>query len=212
VVDGFYTHLANPFINANQTELPSGVAVITKRNGSGATVAGVNIEANLAFADQWIIQAGGTLQMAEYAEAEELWAPENITDANQDSVVATRNILRTPAAYGYLTTSWTPTKALSLSASGIFTGPMHVPHVIDPETEFTVIERTPSFMELNLKGTYEFALDEDAHLYVSVGVQNVFNSFQEDFDVGADRDAGYVYGPIRPRTLFVSLKYHFAGF
>jgi outer membrane receptor for ferrienterochelin and colicins len=212
VIDGFYTHLDNPFINANQTELPSGVAVITKRNGSGATVSGANVEANIAFSDQLIIQAGGTLQMAQYDEAEELWAPEAMSDANQDSVVQTTNLLRTPNAYGYITTTWTPTQALSLSASGVFTGAMDVPHVIDPDTEYTILERTPGFAELNIKATYEIPLDDAFHLDLSVGVQNILNSFQNDFDIGADRDAGYVYGPVRPRTFFVGMKFHFEKF
>ncbi len=212
VVDGFYTHLENPFINANQVELPNGIAVITKRNGSGATVAGVNLEANLAFSDQLIIQAGGTVQMAEYDEAEELWAPEEVTDSNQDSILNTNDLLRTPNVYGYLTTTWNPTQALSLSASSVFTGPMDVPHVIDPDTEFTILERTPSFFELNLKGTYTFKLDEDFDFDLSVGVQNLFNSFQDDFDVGPDRDASYIYGPVRPRTIFVGVKFHFEKF
>ncbi len=212
VVDGFHTHLENPFINANQTQLPNGIAVISKRNGSGAAVAGANVEANLAFSDKWIVQAGGTVQMAEYEKAEEIWAPEEITDANQDSIVTTSNLLRTPNTYGYLTTTWNPTKSLSLSASSIYTGPMDVPHVIDPDTEYTILERTPSFVELNLKGAYKIKLDEAFHLDLSVGVQNLFNNYQEDFDLGADRDAGYIYGPVRPRTLFMSLKFHFERF
>jgi len=209
VIDGFYTYLQNPFITANQVELPSGVAVITKRNGEGALVAGTNLEANLAFSSKLILQMGGTLQTAAYEEAEEIWAPETITDANQDSVITSKNLLRTPNAYGYLTTTWTPVEPLSLSASGIFTGSMDVPHVIDPNSEYTILEHTPAFFELNLKATYELPLSEDFHLDLSAGVQNIFNSFQEDFDTGADRDAGYIYGPVRPRTVFAGVKFHF---
>jgi outer membrane receptor for ferrienterochelin and colicins len=40
----------------------------------------------------------------------------------------------------------------------------------------------------------------------SVGIQNLFNSFQRDLDTGPDRDAGYVYGPMRPRTFLLSLR------
>jgi outer membrane receptor for ferrienterochelin and colicins len=86
---------------------------------------------------------------------------------------------------------------------------MDVPHIIDPETEFTVLESTPSFFELNSKVTYELKLDDRFHLDIFGGVQNIFNSFQEDFDRGADRDAGYVYGPVRPRTFFAGVKVHF---
>ncbi len=212
VLDGFYTHLSNPFINANQTELPNGIAVITKRNGSGATVAGVNAEVNLAFSDKLIIQAGATVQTAKYDETEEIWSPKESNESNQDSIITTNNLLRTPDAYGFLTATWTPTDQFDLSVSSVFTGPMDVAHVIDPNNEFTILERTPSFAELNLKGTYKIPLDEDLHIDLSLGVQNIFNSFQNDLDVGADRDAGYIFGPLRPRTFFISFKFHFLRF
>ena len=42
---------------------------------------------------------------------------------------------------------------------------------------------------------------------LSFGVKNLFDSFQEDFDVGPTRDSDYVYGPIAPRTIFIGLKF-----
>ena len=30
---------------------------------------------------------------------------------------------------------------------------------------------------------------------------NIFNSYQRDFDKGHDRDSGYIYGPVMPRSL-----------
>ena len=203
VVEGFYTQLNNPFILSDQTELPNGVAVITKRNGEGASVQGTNLEANLAFGSKLIFQSGLTFQTAIYKEEEEIWADE-------DDILprtTTKRILRTPNAYGYFTLVYTPTKALSLSYSGVFTGPMELPHVIDPETERTVIKRTPSFFENNIKIAYALKAKEGFNLQLFAGVQNIFNSFQKDFDLGAERDAGYVYGPLRPRTLFMGLKF-----
>ncbi|NRA49207.1 MAG: TonB-dependent receptor, partial [Phaeodactylibacter sp.] len=52
-------------------------------------------------------------------------------------------------------------------------------------------------------------LDQRFRLDLFAGVQNLFNSFQNDFDIGADRDAGYVYGPVRPRTIFAGVKFQF---
>ena len=209
VLDGFYTRLQDPFVTANATELPSGVAVVTKRNGAGATVAGANVEANLAFGPKWRLQLGGTVQTAQYDEAEEIWAPASPTDANRDSVITTRNLLRTPTAYGFFTSAYTPADRLQLSLSGVFTGRMEVPHIIDPDSEFTIVKRTPTFLELNTKVAYELPLDARLHLDFFAGIQNIFNSFQTDFDRGADRDAGYVYGPVRPRTFFGGVKIHF---
>lgn len=99
-----------------------------------------------------------------------------------------------------------PGSPLQLSPSGIFPGSMQVLHVIDADTEYTVLERTPAFFEWNTKATYELSLSEGFHLELSAGVQNILNSFQTDFDAGAERDAGYVYGPVRPRTVFFGAK------
>ncbi len=206
VLDGFYTRLRNPFITADAQELPNGISVVTKRNGSAATVSGLNAELSLALGRRWVIQLGGTVQAARYDEDELIWSPENANESNADSLIATRNLLRTPNAYGFFTANYKPVKALNLSLSGVFTGPMDVPHVIVPDTEFTVLERTPSFLELNIKADYALPIAEDFDLHLFAGVQNVLNSYQNDFDRGPDRDAGYVYGPARPRTIFAGLK------
>lgn len=43
-------------------------------------------------------------------------------------------------------------------------------------------------------------------LQINAGVLNIFNSYQKDFDQGADRDSGYIYGPSLPRSIFAGLK------
>jgi outer membrane receptor for ferrienterochelin and colicins len=181
---------------------------VTKRNGSAATVSGLNAELSLALGSQWVIQLGGTVQTARYDEDELIWSPKNANESNADSLIATRNLLRTPNAYGFFTANYRPVKAFNLSLSGVFTGPMDVPHVIVLDNEFTVLERTPGFLELNIKADYALPIAEDFDLHLFAGVQNVLNSYQDDFDRGPDRDAGYVYGPSRPRTVFVGLKVH----
>ncbi len=209
VIDGFYTRLDNPFITAEQVNLPSGVAVLTKRNGAGAAVAGLNAEANLAYSSNFTLQLGATLQSARYDEDEEIWIPLDLSDANQDSIIATKNILRTPRAYGFFTANWRPLKRFDLSLSGIYTGSMDVPHVIEPEAAYTIIRVTPQFFELNLKLAYKFRLSDQSSIQLFAGVQNITDSFQRDFDIGAGRDAGYIYGPSRPRTIFAGAKFSF---
>lgn len=205
VVEGFYTELSNPFILVDQEELDNGVAVITKRNGDGATVQGVNLEANVAFGRNVVFQSGATLQSARFAVEEELWAPE---EPSEDlPATTTRRLLRAPDAYGYFSLVYNPIEALSFSYSGVITGPMDVPHVIDAETERTVIKRTPTFFENNVKLSYALQTDKNYTVEFFGGVQNLTNSYQDDFDMGADRDAGYVYGPLRPRTFFFGMKF-----
>lgn len=203
VAEGFYTRLQNPFIFVDQTELPSGVAVINKINGSGATVAGVNLEANFAIGSKLVLQSGATFQIGQYDETEELWASGDV----DGEVTTTDRLLRTPNAYGYFSLVYNPIKALALSYSGTLTGTMDVPHVVDTDTERTIIEATPIFFQNNLKVAYTFQSAKRFRLQLFGGVQNIFNSFQQDFDRGADRDAGYIYGPLQPRTYFAGLKF-----
>ncbi|MEM9931933.1 MAG: TonB-dependent receptor, partial [Bacteroidota bacterium] len=165
---------------------------------------GINLEANVAFGSKWLLQSGATIQSATYEEAETLWSP---AEDDPRAPTTTTRLLRTPDVYGFLTAVYTPIRPLQLSVSGVFTGPMDVPRVVDVDTEYTIIERSPSFMEVNLKAAYTFEFGEQYDLELFGGVQNLFNSFQEDFDRGADRDSNYVYGPNRPLTIFTGVKF-----
>ena len=40
-------------------------------------------------------------------------------------------------------------------------------------------------------------------------MKNIFNSFQNDFDQGPDRDSGYVYGPLMPRSAYFGVEIRF---
>jgi outer membrane receptor for ferrienterochelin and colicins len=207
IVDGFHIVLLNPFILSDQMELPNGIGVITKRNGSGARVFGLNVESNVALTRKWIIQGGATLQKALYKENEVIWAPEVITENNKDSVVSTNRLLRTPNFYGFLSMDWRPVHAWSLSLSSVYTGSMLVKHIINVDNEFPVWVNTRSFLEVNFKMSKEWHLYKTMPLSLSIGVQNIFNAYQQDFDKGVQRDAGYIYGPGRPRTIFVGLSF-----
>ena len=52
----------------------------------------------------------------------------------------------------------------------------------------------------------DFKLYKSFSLQLNAGVQNILNSFQTDFDSGADRDSGYMYGPTLPRAFFIGVK------
>ena len=117
-----------------------------------------------------------------------------------------RRMFRSPDHYGYLTASYTPVRALSLSLFGTFTGPMLVQHnagYIAADTE----RMTPSFCDLGARVAYEFRLTRQLRLELSAGVKNMFDSFQRDLDRGAGKDAAYIYGPSLPRTWFFGAKF-----
>ncbi|MDY4564219.1 MAG: TonB-dependent receptor, partial [Alloprevotella sp.] len=60
--------------------------------------------------------------------------------------------------------------------------------------------------DMGLKASYEWSVFNYSTLTLTASVQNLFNSYQKDFDQGPDRDSGYIYGPTLPRSAFVGLK------
>lgn len=84
-------------------------------------------------------------------------------------------------------------------------GAMHIAHMLDAEAAYSVIKTTPQFFDMGVKFSKDFRLSPEIKLQVNAGVQNVFNSYQRDFDTGVERDGGYIYGPSRPRTIFFGI-------
>lgn len=209
LLEFFRTDLQNPFVLSGQRELPNGTAVITKRNGAGAWTQGLNVEYNLAWGNKWLLQSGFTWQEARYRKEEVLWAPDAEGESPVDSVISTRKLLRTPLLYGYLNATYQPLTWLKANVSANYTGPMPLPHVIEPESEFTVIRESPDFLEVNLKLSFTLPAGKRGAWELYCGLRNLFDAYQSDFDRGAERDAGYVYGPLLPRSYFGGLRFTF---
>ena len=197
----FYTVLQNPFLLLDAEVLPSGLQVVNKRNGSGVQVFGLNLSTEVVFENDARLQFGFTNQRALLKQPELLWE-----SVNGDSSTSTQRLLRTPNAYGYTNFRQPFKKTWALQANLQLTGPMLVPHVLEPATAYTVVKQTAFFADLALFVEKQWALAPRMRLESSFGIQNIFNSFQRDLDTGAERDAGYVYGPMRPRTLTMSLR------
>ncbi|MDY3068818.1 MAG: TonB-dependent receptor [Parabacteroides sp.] len=194
LVEGFYTNLKDVFTLEKTGTDDKGNIIMERRNGSGATVGGVNLEGKMAYS--WMqIQAGATIQRSRYKEAEQ-WS---------ENVEAQKRMFRTPDVYGYLTSTFTPVKRLSLALTGTYTGSMLVQHnagYIEADRD----DETPDFLDMNVKVAYDIPIYKTVTLQVNAGVKNIFNSYQNDFDKGKDRDAGYIYGPGLPRSYFFGCK------
>lgn len=198
LLEGFYTGLDNVFILEDTGQNSDGFAIKERRNGSGARVYGVNLDAKLAHGKEFTLQAGVTAQRSRYKRAE-AWTE---VDGKE---LTTRRMMRTPDFYGYFTITSAPAKNLDLSLSGTYTGSMIVPHYagyIDKDR----METTSDFFDLNLKAAYTFVLRDHVKLQLNAGVQNMLGSFQKDLDKGEFRDSGYFYGPTQPRTIFIGVK------
>ena len=203
LIEGFYTQLLNPFTSVSTGALlPNGSIVSEVRNGSGAEVQGVNFEVSLAPSPNYSFQLGGTAQQSLYQDPQVLYEP-TAGEANQD-LVLTDEFTRTPRFYGYFTSLWKPNKVLALDITGTYTGSMSVPRVINDDGRLELMD-SDSFLDLNIRMSYDLHLSDDFEVMFSAGVQNILNSYQDDFDSGPTRDSQYVYGPLKPRTVFFGL-------
>ena len=195
LLEGFFTDLNDVFALKELGINEEGILIKERHNESGARVAGANIEGKIAWRDVLQVQAGATFQKSEYKEARS-WS---------DDVAPTRKMFRTPDVHGYITASYNPMKQLTLALTGTYTGSMLLEHHAGMiEHNESVV--TPDFLDMGFKAAYDFKVYKTFSLQLNGGVQNIFNSFQNDFDSGADRDSGYIYGPTLPRTFFFGIK------
>ena len=208
-MEAFYTDLRNVFVLENIGVDATGNTLQERRNGSGARVYGVNLDAKVAHGKDVSLQAGFTYQRSRY-KAYEAWS-------ENPNVAPTRNMPRTPDCYGYFTLTTAPFRRFEASLSGVYTGRMYVPHFapaagdVPADYPYSYISEdemvhTPDFFDFNIKLNYTFDIDDDIKLQLNTGVQNIFNAFQKDIDQGGYRDSGYFYGPTSPRTYFIGLK------
>lgn len=194
LVEGFYTRINDAFVNELLfDDTVSGYRHYERRNADGAEVRGLNAELRLTPHPSVQLQLGSTWQSSRYTGRGQEWK-EGCFEQRME---------RTPDLYAYLTGLYTPSKQLQVSVSGTFTGPMLIYHNVDDDV---VQVTTPSFLDLSLKATYSIPLGRRSSVDVSAGVQNIFNSFQRDFDSGPERDSQYIYGPSMPRTFFLGAK------
>ena len=197
LVEGFYSNINNIFILRENGRDDAGNLLLERTNGSGAFVAGINFELSAKCPNSLTLQAGLTAQRSRYKEPE-IWSE------NSDIAPQTR-MFRTPDIYGYLTANYTFFRALEAALSCSYTGPMLVQHFagyIAKDQEVV----TPSFFDMSIKLSYDWEIASATILQLNGGIQNILNSYQDDFDQGPNRDAGYIYGPNRPRTLFFGVK------
>ena len=194
LMEGFFTDLDDVFA-LRELGFENGILIKERHNEEGARVFGGNLEGKVAYKDIFQVQLGVTAQSSKYKEARS-WG---------DGIEATRNMFRTPDLHGYMTASYNPVKVLTLAVTGTYTGSMYVEHHAGMIAQNMTV-KTSDFLDMGLKGSYDFKIYKSFSMQINAGIQNIFNSFQKDFDSGADRDSGYMYGPTLPRTIFFGVK------
>lgn len=198
LVEGFYTRIDDAFVNELLfDDTTGGYMHYERRNADGAEVMGLNVEMTLSPVETMRLQIGGTWQRSMYVGQGKEWREGQFE----------RRMERTPDLYAYLTGTYIPTRRLLFTATGTFTGPMLVYHNVSTATGTDVQKvTTDSFLDLSLKASYSIPFGERTELELSLGVQNILNSYQRDLDSGPGRDAAYIYGPSLPRTLLFGAK------
>jgi outer membrane receptor for ferrienterochelin and colicins len=200
IFDGFYTKLNNSFVNVPLFEDPnSNVVVVEKRNSSGVKVYGGNFEFKSALGSSFNFQLGYTAQLAKYNEEEVVLEGE---DNNGNTIeVTSRDLLKSPNHYGYATIQYNVTSKFKINSTTTYTGKMLVANQNALE-----IRETKQFLDTSIKLSYQFEVSKDLQFEISGGMKNILNSYQDDFEFGVDRDAGYIYGPTLPRTVYAGVK------
>lgn len=212
LIEGFYTKLEDPFVNHYSDKDEFGNIVSERTNADDATVFGTNIELNAAPSKDLQFTLGTTIQKSKYETAL------NWGDNKENK---TNRFLRSPSHYGFWVVNYKLNPRFSMAFTGTYTGSMDVPHLaVDAsESEFNAQQvklgnvlgkeellKTEEFLEMGLKLSYKFKLGDDFFMQLTGGVNNILNSYQSDFDKGGLRDAGFIYGPNRPRYIYFGIK------
>ncbi|MEE2699981.1 MAG: TonB-dependent receptor [Bacteroidota bacterium] len=195
-LEGFYTRLIEAFYQDPIGEDAFG-EVFVKRNGDGATVKGATMEFRVNFNQKIQIESGLTIQESLYDRAV----------SYSDELEAKREFLRTPNKYGYLTFNYAPSSKYNFIANLVHTGRMDLVHMGGaPEQVADEYLESEAFDAIGLKATYIQNLNSvGAKLEYSLGVKNLTNAYQNNFDTLKDRDSNFIYGPSTPRTVYISL-------
>lgn len=193
LVEGFYTILQNPFANKYGEPNSAGEVVYTRVNADGgATVNGVNLEFTFAPRQNLSFNSGFTVQESKYEVPQEF---------------GEKRFVRTPQNYGFFAAQVKPFKKMTLSATGTYTGKMLVPYwgpaINNPEEGELRISN--SFFDMGIRLSYDIRIN-GATMQLFAGAKNIFNSYQSDFDMGAERDPGYMYGPNQPRAVYFGIR------
>lgn len=197
-VDGFYTRLFNAFVLEENGQDDQGNMILQKRNGGGSTVQGVTFEGRLNYNGLIEMSMGMTAQKSSYKNTVQ-WS---------SVLEGTTDYLRTPDSYGYYTLGFTPNERIGVALSGIYTGSMLVPHYGGaPGVDRDEVITSATFFDQNVKFSYKMPLKSmKQNIQFFAGIKNIFQSYQNDFDIGRYRDSNFVYGPARPRSIFFGIK------
>ena len=200
-IEGFYTRLKDAFILDPIGQDQFG-EMFLKTNGAGATVQGLTLDIRANYDRKVQLESGFTLQKSAFDQSVEYI----------DGLDEISAFVRTPNDYAYALLEIKPNNKLKAALNYLYTGSMIVPHFSGaPNQVKDEIVETKPFSELSIKLAYSPSISlKGSKFEINTGVKNLFNAYQNDFDIGKNRDSNYIYGPAQPRSFYIGLKLYSA--
>jgi len=196
-LEGFGTRLNNAFVLENIGSDPWGEQLL-KRNGNGATVAGISAEGRAQWGRRFQWETSWTWQFNRW----------DVPVQVLSEAPATRLFMRTPNFYGYSQGTWWSKRGWTLNLHLLLTGPMWVPRFGGSEANPNdLFFRSPTMLEWNgqwAKKCNFKGIHTDFEFFA--GFKNLLNRYQREFDRGPGRDSNFIYGPSTPRTWFLGFR------
>jgi outer membrane receptor for ferrienterochelin and colicins len=198
-LNGYLNRLDDAFVLNERDDPATPEEEAIRENRGTTTVLGAELEASLQ-APLWAVRAG--------------WTLENAANDEPDEDFEQLRLLRTPQQYGYLEA------VLSLGSlqaqTGVdVTGPMLVGRY-DEDADPDALIESPWFASWNANVSYATLAAGSLVFEPFVGVRNILDSRQgapdlfgpgrTEFSQGSARDAGFVFGPPLPRTVFAGIR------
>jgi outer membrane receptor for ferrienterochelin and colicins len=196
-VEAFYNRLIDAFYLQPIGQDQYG-ELFEKQNGDGATVQGITLEIRANYNRKIQLESGFTIQSSRFDSPVEYI----------DGLAGIREFTRTPNDYGYAILTFTPNKKWNATLNYLYTGKMKIPHFAGaPNQTINEIVTSNPFSELSAKIGYMIPIEKlGNNIELYGGIKNIFNAYQDDFDIGKNRDSNYIYGPAQPRTFYIGIK------
>ena len=196
-IESFYTRIEGVFTQQYIGEDSFG-DIFLKTNGRGALVKGVSADLRFNMNEKFQFQSGYTIQDSKFDES----------ILYSEDLEKTDKFLRTPKNYGYMYLTYLFNNQFKLSSDLVYTGSMDLVHYA---SEYNIqadeYYKTPDFLTFGLNFTYSDIVKKGMSFEINVGVKNITNSYQNNFDQFKFRDSNFIYGPSLPRTLLFGIKF-----
>lgn len=237
--EGFYTELHDAFSleqSKRKDKFGNDEIVKTRTNSEGAKVVGGSLEARLTLPKVWSLQAGVTYHKSQWNKAQQ-WNEDDayttrriyrtpdvygyfistwnltsqldftLTGNFTGSMLAGHEIPTEDDGKTLASDNYLHQLSSNIKYDRVLSGEGQsnkVGEVYGPRTF-----KTPSFVEIGAKVQYTFPIYKFYKGQVFAGVQNIFNAYQDDFDLGYNRDSAYIYGPMAPRSYYAGFRLNF---